>query len=526
MDSKKELQRLARIGVNISTEFNSPLSILVATLEEFERHETNQAKRLQLNVALRNAYKFRSLTRDIFSLAKLIDGDVLYRMIKTNVVSYSETILKSFSPAAAEKNVILEFKSSVDQLECFIDFQKLHRIVYRLIANGIRFMKAEGGIVRLSLYYLKEQNKIQIEIWDNGIGIVPEKVPHIFDLYYEKDPIHLMYYQGTSIGLYLTKYLVESLQGTISVESEKFSHTRFLVTLPCFSTKKSIPFKHVEIFEDINYEQLAMMEEVMEIDTDEILEVRLPKEKTPLVVVMAEDEYEPFWREVWKNNAQLLFINSIDGALGKSLEIVPDLIVIQKNIDNTSGIEALKFLRKNGVVSHVPMALFSGTTAIKHKDLVAAQADAIVYKTEDPEQTYLLLTNVIENRKKVYQAAYQDAIKAFKQSKSLSLEESFLAKINGLLDKNLADEHFGVEQLSKEMYMSRTQIHRKLKAITTMSTTQYIKHYKIKKAYQDLKAHTGTISQIAYRYGFSSPAYFSRIFHEIHGFSPSEVANH
>jgi AraC-like DNA-binding protein len=147
----------------------------------------------------------------------------------------------------------------------------------------------------------------------------------------------------------------------------------------------------------------------------------------------------------------------------------------------------------------------------------------LVVGVEDVQGTAAILNNILETRKRVYRAAYQEAINEFKQSKSLSMEESFLAKLNGLIDKHMANENFNVEQLSSEMYMSRTQIHRKLRTITNMSTTQYIKHYKLERALKELKAHTGTVSEIAYRYGFSSPAYFSRVFQEIYGLKPSEI---
>jgi two-component system phosphate regulon sensor histidine kinase PhoR len=121
-------------------------------------------------------------------------------MVQTNLVDFLSNVIDSFQPAASKKNVELQFKSNVDELITFIDFQKTYRVLYRLLANGIRFMKAEGGIVRLSLFYLKETNQARIEVWDNGIGIIEEKIPHMFNLFYEEDPIHLTYYQGTSIG--------------------------------------------------------------------------------------------------------------------------------------------------------------------------------------------------------------------------------------------------------------------------------------------------------------------------------------
>jgi len=524
IDKSKDLQRIARIGANISREFTSPLSIIVSTLEEFERNETDEIKRLQLKIALRNAYKFRALTDDVFTLARLISADMLYIMVKVDAVSLLQNIINSFQTAAKAKNVTLEFKSSIEELECYIDMQKVYRIIYRLLANGIRFMKSEGGIVRLSLFYLKEQNKLQIEIWDNGIGIIPEKVPHVFDLFYEKDPIHLMYYQGTGIGLNLVKYLTEALHGKITVESEKFSFTRFTVSLPLHKKKSEIPFEYVEIVDDVNYDQVLLLEEVMEVDMDEILQVRLPKAKTNLVVAMVGDEYETYWRQVWPQKNELVLVNNIDAALGRILQSVPDLIVLQCPLEETYAHEAITFLRKNGAVSHVPIVIFTANPEEAKNIKPDCGADSIIDANTPVVIANSLLNNILENTKRIYQAAYQEAIKEFKQSKALSMEESFLAKINGLLDKNMANENFTVEQLSDEMFMSRTQIHRKLRAITNMSTTQYVKHYKLELAMKELKAHTGTISEIAYRHGFSSPAYFSRVFQEIYGIKPSEIA--
>jgi AraC-like DNA-binding protein len=525
MSSDKDLQRIARIGSNLSREFTSPLSILVSTLEEFERNETDSNKLLQLKVALRNAYKFRSLTRDVFTLSRLMSSPTLHRMVKTNLVAFLRNTLNSFQPAATEKKVDLQFKSNVDELIVYVDFQKTYRMLYRLLANGIRFMKAEGGIVRLSMFYLKEHNEVRIEIWDNGIGIVEEKLPHMFNLFYEEDPIHLTYYQGTGIGLFLTKFFVESLGGKIEVSSTKFQFTQFSITLPVFIEKSEIPFEHLEILEDTSFDQLVLMEEVMDVDTDEILEVRLPQEDTPLVAVAALPEHHSYWREVFGPATEMLFYAETDKALGRVLELVPDLIIIQHKKDEFNGIEAISFLRNNEAVSHIPMILFDPDKKLERNEISNAEADELISEMSTPEKTKALIDNLIDNRKRVYKAAYQQAINEFKKSKSLSMEDSFLAKINGLIDKHIGDDKFSVEVLSEEMYMSRTQIHRKLKAIIGMSTTQYIKRFKMEKAMQDLKAHTGTISEIAYRYGFASPAYFSRVFQDIYGKKPSEIRN-
>ncbi len=525
MEHNKEIQRIAKLAVNLTHEFTTPMSVLVATLEELQRSETDDKKRMQLDVALRNAYKYRALTNDVFSISRVLSGSVLFRMAKTNLVDFIENIVSVFHTAANHKKVELQFISSTKEIECYFDYQKLYRVIYRLLANGIRFMKPEGGILKISLFYLKEQHQVRIEIWDNGIGIVPEKVPHVFDVNYDEDPIHLAYYQSTSIGLYLTKLFTQLMGGAINVESEKFKYTRFNLQFPVYTNPNSLPFEHVEILEDISIDQLLIMEEVLQVDTDEILQIKLPKEGIPLVVVSAKKKHEEFWKSVFKDDAELVFITSVDIALGHILDLVPDLIVVEQEQEDMTGSDTIQYLKKNSVVNHVPMVLYLPNGRYEQGiDLMAqSKADEVITETTDNQSTRKRLNNLIENRKKVFEAAWQQAMSELKQTKSLSLEDSFLSKINGIIDRHIADEDFSVDQLSDEMFMSRTQIHRKLKAITNQSTTQYIKRYKLKKALKDIEAHTGTISEIAYKYGFSSPAYFSRVFQEIYGKKPSEV---
>lgn len=526
MENSKELQAIAKLAVNLTHEFTTPMSILVATLEELQRSEKDDKKRTQIDVALRNAYKYRSLTNDVFSISRAMSGSVLFHMAKTNLVDFIEGILSIFHAAALKKKIELEFRSSIKELECYIDYQKLYRIVYRLIANGIRFAKPEGGTVRISLFYLKDRNKVQIEVWDDGIGIKPEKVPHVFNLNYAGDPIHLAYYQGTSIGLYLTKLFTELIGGKIAVESEKFEYTKFNILFPIFTNPDTLPFEHVEIMNDASIDQLFVMEEVLKVDTDEILQINLRDDGSPLIIIAAKKQHEEFWKSVYKDDAELIFVSDVDTALGHILDFVPDLIIIEQVLENMTGSETIQFLKKNTVVSHIPMVLFlpDGSYEAAQNLIHESMADEVVTELADHELTRGRLDNLIDNRKRVFEAAWQHAMSELKKTKSLSLEDSFLTKINGIIDRHISDEEFNVDQLSDEMFMSRTQIHRKLKAITNQSTTQYIKRYKLKKALKDLEAHTGTISEIAYKYGFSSPAYFSRVFQEVYGKKPSEVS--
>lgn len=525
MENSKELQRIAKMAVNLTHEFTTPMSILVATLEELQRNEEDDKKRMQIDVALRNAYKYRSLTNDVFSISRVLSGTILYRLAKTNLVDFVENIMSIFHTAAYDKKIELQFISSTSEIECYFDYQKLYRILYRLIANGIRFSKPEGGTVKISLYYLKENHKIRLEIWDNGIGIVPEKVPHVFNLNYDEDPIHLAYYQSTGIGLYLTKLFVNLMGGKIGVQSEKFEYTRFMIDLPVHTNPNMLPYEHIEIMENASIDQLLVMEEVLQVDTDEILQIKLRQEGVPLIIIAAKNQHSGFWKEVFKDNCELVIVSDVDTALGHILDFVPDLIVVEQNLEEMTGSETIQYLKKNSVVNHIPMVLFLPNGTYEESIAVMSQsvADEVVTETKDAKTTKNRLFNLIENRKRVFEAAWQQAMSELKQTKSLSLEDSFLSKIDSIIDKHIADEDFSVDQLSDEMFMSRTQIHRKLKAITNQSTTQYIKRYKLKKALKDLEAHTGTISEIAYKFGFSSPAYFSRVFQEVYGKKPSEV---
>ncbi len=525
MENNKELQRIAKLAVNLTHEFTSPLSTLVATLEELQREEKEPKKRMQLDVALRNAYKYRSLTNDVFSISRAMNGNVIHNLAYTNIVDFIDNICMMFQTAAQNKKIKLQFTSSIKDLQCYVDYKNLFKIVYKLIANGIRFSNSNTGIVKVSLFHLSDSNQLQLEIWDNGIGIVPEKVPHVFSLNYDEDPIHLAHYQGTSIGLYLTKLLTELIGGTISVESTKFEYTKFKILLPIYTNPNTLPFDHVEIMDKESAEQLTSKEVVLNVDTDEILQIKSSKSDSNLVVIAANKKQEEYWKSIYPNEKELIFVYDIDIALGHIFDFVPDLIIIQEGLKDLNLKETIQFLKRNTVVSHIPIVVYSPDATVDSRKTLLSEtkADDVIIDSGDAETTISRLNNLIENRKRVFESAWQKALNEIKTTKSLSLEDSFLSKLNSIIDHHISDDEFNVNQLSDEMFMSRTQIHRKLKAISNQSTTQYIKRFKLKKALIELEGHTGTISEIAYKFGFSSPAYFSRVFQEVYGKKPSEV---
>lgn len=525
MENNKELEQLAKFAVNLKHEFTTPMRTLVSTLEELQRSETDEQKKLQLDVALRNAYKYRALTNDIFAISNLLSGQVMFRMAKTDIVEFIKTVVSIFKPAANKRNVQLQFKSNVKEISGYIDYQKLYRILYRLIANGIRFAKSDGGIVQINFMANEEKGNFKIDVWDNGIGIIPEKVPHVFNLNYDADPIHLAHYQSTSIGLYFIKLLVQHLNGDISVASEKFHFTKFSTILPFFNNANEIPYKHIDVYNETNVENLLRMEEVLQVDTDEILQIKQREESKKLVVVGARSSYEPFWKMVFEEDAEMIFTNDVDKALGHILDFVPDIVILEEHMVDANGSETIQFLKRNSVVSHVPMALFCPDINENQAKKQAASCSADDYIIDIKNEAFVRqrLNNLMENRKKVYEAAFQKAVDEIKTTKTLSAEDSFLSRVNTIIDKHITEEGFNVDMLSNEMYMSRTQIHRKLKAISGHATTQYIKRFKLKKAFKALENRTGTISEIAYRFGFSSPAYFSRVFHDVYEKKPSDI---
>lgn len=523
-EGSKEEKRVSQIMANLAKEFQTPLSLMLHPLEQLIREETDHAKAEKLKIAYRNGSKFRNMLSDLLDISNMSISEPFLELMKGDLRDIIEAISDSLQPFANKKSVTVDFVKSPEPIVSYFDLSKIQKVFQVLIANGIRFNK-EGGNLSIHVTRDASEKKLKVTITDTGIGIVPEKVPHTFDPFYQ-DETHLRLYQSTGLGLFLVKKLVEAMQGTITVTSEKDVRTTFTILIPLLESPAEFPFENYKVLENVNPRKVIDFKDIDETNTLDIIDVNLLGHKDqPIVLRVGQPFIDQGVDEMTHREFRLLQAEDFSEGMAQAMEHIPDLILLHATNDWSKCETYLQFIRETEATCHIPVIfLVDKVNETQKIKMIEAGADDVLSSPVNIEHLRAKAISVVELRRQIFNQGEKLTRKKLTEIKAVSIDEAFLARLDQVIDENIDNENFDMKKLSDELYMSRTQIHRKLKALTEMSTTQYIRTYKLKKAYTEIEQKTGNISEISYRFGFSSPAYFTRIFKEEFGVAPSEIS--
>lgn len=514
-----ELTRLiARTGKNLSREFSTPLKQLIAIEQDAQKVD-------QLQLALQNAYRFHSLVTVLEEIADLESGETSFVFHESDVVKFSHSIVDSFEKVANSRNIKLHFTSAVKHLVCYYDYAKLRRIIYTLVANAIRYSDKAISDIHVGLQVVKGSDLMRINVTDNGIGIAANKIPYLTNPFYD-DPLHLQLYQSTSLGLYLVKRLLDEVGGSMDYFSEKGAGTNVDVHFPVFHNASSIPFQKFSIDKNIIPELMQLNEVIKEVDTYEIIDHQPNlNEHIPLVLILPQTEQlSSTLLLLFKQHFRLIMANKKSKVMQMAMEHQPDLILL--STDWNPHIRAMiEFLKQTTLTAHIPLFWLAGQVGKEQQqEATACWVDGIASVADNEAHVLAEVNKVLKNRQLAYAYAAKKSIHALsKPTHAPSMEESFLQRLHFIIEKNLHDASPDLSTYCELMNYSRAQLHRKVKAITGLSTSNYIREHKLKLALKDLQEGASNVSEISYKYGFGSLAYFSRVFKTSFGLSPSHV---
>jgi AraC-like DNA-binding protein/two-component sensor histidine kinase len=527
ISSQELIRLLARAGLNLSAEFSTPLHQLIGPLEKLLELEQEPEKLEQLRLVLQNAYRFHSLVGVVEEIAALEVGDNKLVFHQSDVVKFVAGVLQSFQKVAAQRNIELHFHTAIESMPVYFDFAKLQRIVYTLVANAIRYSDKEMSDIRVSMQAVKGQSLICLNISDNGVGIVADKIPFLTNPFYE-DPLHLQLYQSTSLSLYLIKRLLDLVGGSMNYFSQKGSGTTVEVYFPVFSDAASIPFQKFSIDKQLIPELIQMNEWVKEVDTYEILDHQPDLEKKQPLLLIFHDEQPLSARMLLrlKEKFKIILASKNNKMMQLAMEHQPDLILLSSDW-NEQLKACIDFLKHNKLTAHIPLFwLTQNLSELQQLEASKAGLDGMANHEANETLILLLVQNLLNNRKLAFAYASKKSLDQLSRpAHAPSMEESFLQRLHSVIESKLSDAHPDVNDYCELMHYSRAQLHRKIKDITSMSTSNYIRHHKLKLALKDLQDGRATVSEIAYKYGFGSLAYFSRVFKSSFGLNPSEVRN-
>ncbi|MCB0565295.1 MAG: response regulator [Phaeodactylibacter sp.] len=532
----RELDQVkTRMYTNISHEFRTPLTIILGLADQLKA-QVNEGAKPGLSMIERNGQRLLHLVNQMLGLRKLEAGKMTIHYIQSDIIQYLRHFLEAFHVLAGAKNIRLHFLSDTETLNMDFDPGKLTDIMSNLLVNAIKF-SPEDADVYLQVHTMADQ--LHISVKDRGIGIPAQELPRIFDRFHQAPPRGESNgtlpsleadgsgpQRGIGIGLALTKALVQLLDGAISVKSTPGKGSEFTVSLPIRNEAQVRPTiednqggskEQISLLTPSSFENLAEMEPAGNEDAPLVLIVEDNSDVTRYLVSCLQKDYR--------------LICAADGKIGreKAIQEIPDLIICDVMMPEMDGFEVCNFLKKDERTSHIPIILLTARadTASKLQGLRSG-ADAYLSKPFNEEELKVRLGKLIELRRRLQQryggsAFGKDIPPSGQEATSFILEDAFLRKVKAVIEENLSDATFGVQELSRELGLSRSQLFRKIKALTGKSILLYIRSVRLHKAREMLKSTRLNISEVGYMVGFTNPAYFSTAFLNEFGESPSAV---
>lgn len=534
----KELDSVkTQLYTNITHEFRTPLTVILGMAQQVKNDPHGHLDN-GIDMIIRNGQSLLNLVNEMLDLSKLETGKMALQTVNGDIINFLRYIVESFHSLAESEKKQLHFLAGMDSLYVAYDPEKVRQIVANLLSNALKFTPQKGNIyITISENtLLQESGKsiLVIKVKDTGIGIPESQLEHIFERFYQLDNSHTRKAEGTGIGLALTKELVKLMEGEITVKSPPTGATRgteFTVTLPLLSVPVSENIVYPDIKEAISKQ--IRSQSFNNLNPEEEKQV---KEK-PLILLVEDNADVVAYTASCLPDYRLAV--GQDGREGFEIasEIIPDLIITDVMMPFVDGFELCRQLRNAEHTSHIPIIMLTAKADMESRmEGLEKGADAYLEKPFNREELLLRIKKLLELRKKLQQFYLKNAglftntiTEGDAPPEALLLEnkaeDEFVKRVREAVETHLANASFTVEQLCKLVFMSHSQLHRKLEALTGCSPNKFIRIIRLNKAKEMMKDSTSSIASIALDCGYNDPGYFARVFKQEYGVTPQDWRN-
>ena len=500
---------------NVSHEFRTPLTLIADPIERLldDKYVTDSQRSL-LQIAQKNVKVMLQLIRQILDFRKVQNGKMTVELDTFNMAEYVRQWFSGFLPLAATKDINLTL-SAPQQLMMRTDMKKLECICYNLLSNAVKYTP-KGGNIAMSV---KEADmQVIISVKDDGIGIPKEKLPHVFDRFYQVHNNNNV--DGTGIGLSLVKAFVDIVKGSITVDSEETNGTVFTVVLPIGdieNTTESAPVMSSDrpefVIAEDNKKEDTDLQRMTSPDTE--------GDKPTILVVDDNDDVRSYIISLLKGSFEVKEASDGKQGLEKAIHDVPDLIICDVMMPVMDGLEMCDRIKKETVTSHIPVIMLTARTQEDQRaEGYDYGADAYITKPFSGKVLIARVKNLLANRRLLRDIFSNGELI---DNKSTDADTIFINEFRKQVQTQLSDSELNVETLSADMGMSRVQLYRKVKALTGASPVELIRITRLKRAERLLKTGGKTIAEVSYEVGFSSPSYFSKCYKDYFGMLPGET---
>jgi signal transduction histidine kinase/ligand-binding sensor domain-containing protein/DNA-binding response OmpR family regulator len=515
-----------RFFANISHEFRTPITLILGPLKDLYDHSTSYDQRTLFGTMLRNAQRLLRLVNQLLDLSRLEAGKMKLHASGTDLVQFLKEIAASYESLATDKKIKFFFYPEVQDLVMYLDAEKMEKVVHNLLSNAFKFTR-EGGEIILNLK--AGENESIIIVKDTGIGISAGQLDKVFDRFYQVDSSQTRSYEGSGLGMALAKELVELHHGTISLESIEGRGSTFTVRLPLGKEhlrKDELTDTGVNGKIKATSEELITAEDTFGPENGTEITVTPSLHLPVLLIVEDNADMRHYIRKTMADQYQIMEAEDGKAGVSLALESVPDLIISDIMMPEMDGYKLCELIKTNELTSHIPIILLTAK-ADRESKLTGLEtgADDYLSKPFDADELKLIVRNRIEERRKMRERFSREMILRPRQIAITSLDEKFLAKVLAIIEKNMDNELFSIDELSREVGYSNMHFYRKIKALAGQQPSQFVRTIRLKRAAELLAKNSDNVSQIAYSVGFSSLSYFNKCFKEQFGVTPGKYAD-
>ncbi|MCD4745549.1 MAG: tetratricopeptide repeat protein [Bacteroidales bacterium] len=529
----------SRFFANISHEFRTPLTLLLGPLEKLMDKAKNDDKGL-FEMMYRNATRLLFLDNQLLDLSKLEAGKLNLMVTESEITQDIKGMVMSFQSLSDKKNIVFKTVFPEHKIQAFFDHDKLEKIIYNLLSNALKFTPEKGKVnFDLSLISKKmelpnELRKIAgqiicISVNDTGPGISKEKQLHIFDRFYQVDSGYNRNFEGSGLGLSLTKELVELHKGKIIVDSKPAKGSTFTVYLPIDKNAYSIDEiakEQEEVYDKSKYfSDIAFTETTInktELDRDSSVS-HSEEDKVKVLIVEDNSDMRSYISICFDDNFTIIEADNGKSGFKAAINEIPDIIISDLMMPKMDGIELCRELKTDERTSHIPIILLTALASIEDRIKgLETGADDYIAKPFNRQELVIRVQNLSKQRQLLRERFSKEIKIQPKDITITSADEKFLNNLIAFIEKNIANPDLNVDSLLKEIYLSRAHLHRKLKALTNLSATEFIRNIRLKRAAQLLEQKHGSIAEVVYAVGFNNQSYFSKCFLKEFGVNPKE----
>lgn len=505
--------RKLQFFTNVSHEIKTPLTLILGPLNKLSKELPPDSPIADdIHLIKKNADRLKRVVSQLLDFRKVESNKMNMRVTEIDLVVFIEDVKSYFETMAQSKQIQYTFQHDVSSVRLWVDTDKMEKILANLLSNAFKFTP-DGGTITIRLQ--DHAGYVTLSVEDNGKGIQPQNLSAVFDQFFTGDNL-----TGTGIGLHLTHEFVSMHKGSIHVESEPGKRTVFFVELP----KGKSHFDETCTFVPSVTE---LSSGVANLDTREMDEIVNRTYDYTILVVEDDPDINAYLQKELKSNFRIL--TAVNGVVAVDILAKENISLVISDVmmPEMNGYELCKQVKSNIAFSHIPVILLTALFDDKQRMYgIASGADEFIQKPFNIEELKLRIVRLLEERARMRNAFTQKlqspAVSNLKIGKTESMDDLFMRKFIALIEESYPDSDFSIEKASDMLGLSRVHLYRKVKELTGVTPTDFLRNYRLKRAAVLLREKGRNVNEVAYATGFSSPPYFSKCFKAAYNITPTE----